>query len=121
MKRVMVMVIMIIAFAGCTSVNVKKVNSNEHKISLVCIEENRTVLVRDFLTVVENGFIHHGIKTEIYTGNTPPHCKYILTYNAERGWDLAPFLNYAELRLKHGNKTIATATYKHSSGLALNK
>ena len=34
MKRVMVMIIMVIAFAGCTSVNVKKVDSNEHKISL---------------------------------------------------------------------------------------
>jgi len=114
------MIITVIAFAGCTSVNVKKVDSNEH-LSLVCIEKNPSVLVRDFLTVVENGFIRHGIETEIYTGNTPPHCNYILTYDAGRGWDLAPFLNYAELYLKHGNKIIAKATYKHSGGLALNK
>ncbi len=121
MKRIIVMIITVITFAGCTSVNVKKVDSNEHQLSLVCIEKNPGVLVRDFLTVVENGFIHHGIETEIYTGNTPPHCNYILTYDAGRGWDFAPFLNYAELHLKHGNKIIATATYKHSGGFALNK
>jgi len=115
------MIITVIAFAGCTSVNVKKVDSNEHPLLLVCITENPSVLVRDFLTVVENGFKHHGIETEIYAGNMPRHCSYILTYNADRGWDFAPFLNYAVLYLKHDNKIIATATYRHSGGLALNK
>jgi len=30
-------------------------------------------------------------------------------------------MNYAELRLKHGAKTIGSATYRHAGGFALNK
>lgn len=121
MKREIVMVVLIISLIGCTSVDVKKIDSNEHPMKLVCIQENPKVWVRDFLAVVENGFIRHGIETEIFKDNPPPHCKYILTYIAGRSWDFAPFLNYAELHLKYGNKTIASATYKHSGGFALNK
>ncbi len=51
----------------------------------------------------------------------PPSCTYRLWYTAERGWDLAPYLDYAELRLKHDRKTIGTATYRHSGGFGLNK
>ena len=65
--------------------------------------------------------MQHGIKTEIFTGNAPPYCEYILTYRAGRSWDFVPYMNQAELRLKYDNKTIATATYKHSGGFAFNK
>ena len=77
--------------------------------------------VVDFLAVVEEGFNRHGIETELYDGQVPPDCEYTLTYTARRKWDIGFFLAYAHLRLSHGHKTIATATYKHSGGLALNK
>jgi len=90
-------------------------------MKLVCIEQNPKVIVDDMLSVLEEGFQRHDIRTMIYQGNPPDRCDYTLWYTATRGWDLAPFLNRAELRLRYKGETIASANYKHSGGFALNK
>lgn len=109
--------------AGCTSMNVKKIDASQHAIKLVCIEENSEVLVEDLLSVIETEFQKRNIQTLVYKDkSTPPSkCEYTLWYQAWRGWDLAPFLRRVELRLKQGDITVANATYNHSGGLALNK
>jgi hypothetical protein len=122
MKRIVVMVAIAFIVAGCTSVRVKKVEATKHQIQSICIEKNPIVTISDFLSVVEMGFMRHGIETKVYgEGQVSPDCEYTLTYTAHRAWDIAFFLDYGELRLKQGSKTIGTATYRHRGGFALNK
>jgi hypothetical protein len=90
-------------------------------MQLVCIEENPKVLVSDLLVVLENGFQRHNIQTIIYRDKAPDRCVFTLWYTAFRGWDIAPFLKNAELRLRRDNETIASASYNHAGGFALNK
>lgn len=112
---------MLHCLSACTTVNVRKVDAAEYPMQLVCIEENPKVAVGDLLFVLENGFARHNIRSLIYRDKAPDRCEYTLWYTAFRGWDLAPFLRNAELRLRRGDETIASATYNHSGGLGLNK
>lgn len=107
--------------SACTTINVKSVDARTYPMKLVCIEENREVLVSDLLSVLESGFERHRIKTAVYRDKAPDRCEYTLWYTAFRGWDLAPFVRRVELRLRHGDETIASAIYNHSGGFALNK
>jgi hypothetical protein len=108
--------------SGCTTINVKKIDRASTPITLLCIEENPKVLVADLLSFLETSFRSHGIKTAVYRENSvPASCEYSLWYTALRGWDLAPYLNFAEIRIRRGAETVATATYKHGGGFALNK
>ena len=111
----------LLALSACTTINVRKVDAAQHPLKLVCIEENPKVAVTDLILVLENGFQRYNIKTIVYRDKAPERCEYTLWYTAFRGWDLAPFLRNVELRLRRGDDTIASATYNHSGGLALNK
>lgn len=121
MKKV-VSILILVFIAGCTSVTVKPVDSS-HKLSHVCIENNPKVIVKDFVSTVENVFHENGITTEIYTGAIPSKCKYRLTYTALRSWDFTPYLSHAELRLYEDNESIGYAEYHLNlkGGLTLNK
>jgi hypothetical protein len=121
MKKILCVLVAASALQACTSVEIKKVDASAHTISSVCIEKNPKVLVKDILGVLEDGFRRHDIRTLVYQGKAPDQCEFTLWYNATEGWDLAPFLNYAELRLRYQGELIASANYKHSGGLALNK
>jgi len=121
MKKILTLIFAALILQGCTSVNVRKVDASAHAMKLVCIEQNPKVLVSDMLTVLEDGFQRHNIQTIIYRDKAPERCNYTLWYTATRGWDLAPFMNRAELRLRHRDEIIATATYHHAGGFALNK
>jgi hypothetical protein len=121
MKKFIVVCIAVCMLSACTSVTVLAVDSAKHPIDTVCIERNDAVVVDDFLAVVEQGFIRHGLETAVYDGNLPESCEYSLWYTAERGWDIAPYLDFVELRLKQRGKTIGTATYRHSGGFGFNK
>lgn len=111
----------LLSLSACTTVSVHRVDTVQHPIKSVCIEENPKVAVSDLLSVLESGFQRHNIKTSVYRDKAPERCEYTLWYTAFRGWDLAPFLRRAELRLRRGDDTIASAIYNHSGGLALNK
>lgn len=110
-----------IAVAGCTSMNVSKIDAAKYPVKLICIEENTEVLVGDMLSFLEKSIQERNIRTTIYRGAVPAQCEYTLWYTAFRGWDFTPYMNRAELRLRQNNLTIASATYNHSGGLALNK
>lgn len=107
--------------ASCTTVRVSSVDPRYKPIDRVCIERNAKVMVDDFIPIVEDGFRRHGIGTAVYDAPVPGDCKFVLTYTARRGWDMASFLKYAELRLQDGQVTIGSATYKHAGGFGLNK
>lgn len=106
---------------ACTTVNVNRIDAQAHPLNFLCIEENPEVLVSDFLSVLERNIQKHGIKTLVYKGQPPERCEYTVAYTASRGWDLAPFMNHAEIRLRRSGETISLATYKHAGGFALNK
>lgn len=121
MKKIIFVVLATSLLQACTSVNVRKVDASAHAVKLVCIEENPKVLVNDMLSVLEEGFQRHDIRTLVYRDKAPDRCEYTLWYTATRGWDFTPFLNRAELRLRRNSETIASANYEHSGGFALNK
>ena len=121
MQKTLTVALCAFLLAGCTTINVKKIDASKHPLKLVCIEENPKVLVDDLLSVLGSGFQSRNIRTTIYKSNAPDLCEYTLWYTAFRGWDVTPFLRRVELRLRRGDETVATATYNHSGGLALNK
>lgn len=112
---------MLASLAGCTTVDVRRVDAQQHDLKLVCIEEHTVYPGSDLLTVIEDGFHRHGIKTMVYSAKAPDSCEYTLRYAEYRGWDFTQFLKRVELSLRLKDKTIASATYNHSGGLALNK
>lgn len=107
---------MTIGIFGCTSVEVKPIDSSAN-VKHVCIQENPNVKVPDFLPVLREGFERHGISTEVIlsTGTVPKHCESVLTYIALQSWDVTTFLSHAELSLEKDGKQIATAKY-HLTG-----
>ncbi|WP_414135613.1 Sbal_3080 family lipoprotein [Azoarcus olearius] len=110
-----------IGAAGCTHIDVTKMDARKHPLSLVCIEENPNASATDIVSVIEDGFQRRGILTAVYSGNAPSECEYSVWYLDEWGWDLAPYMRRAEIRLRRKAVTVARATYVHSGGLALNK
>jgi len=106
---------------SCTSIEVDKIDRSRHPLERICIEDNPDVIVPGFRLVLEEALERRGIATRVYAGTRPRDCEYVLTYTALRGWDLAPFLNYAELTVRRGHTRIGRAVYRHSGGFALNK
>jgi hypothetical protein len=102
--------------ASCTSVQVRQVDAQLHKFDYLCIKDNPKVMVVDFVSVMEDVFRDHGISSELFYGDPPAHCEYVLTYTARRSWDFVPYLSYAELKIRKGREFVASARYKHNGG-----
>ena len=121
-KKLSIAFIIAIGILGCTSVKFRPVDPSV-KLSHVCIQENQKVRVSDFLQVLRDGFDRYGITTEVFSGNTPSNCEYILTYTALQSWDLSPYLSHAEMRIQKEGRQIAYAEYhlKGKGGLSLTK
>jgi hypothetical protein len=82
----------------------------------VCIRENPRVLVDNFVPVVRDVLSRHGIRSEVFAGDTPAHCDVILTYTALRTWHLVPCLTHAEVRLERDGLQIGYAEYHLRGG-----
>jgi hypothetical protein len=121
MLRIVVIILALLT-AACTSVKVQSVDTSLPLLH-VCIQRNHAVEVSDFLPVLQEGFERHGIGTEIYNGNRPRRCEYVLTYTALRSWDVKTYLSHAELRLLRAGQQIAFAEYhlRAKGGLSLMK
>jgi hypothetical protein len=105
---------LVLALAACTSVKVKPVDANL-TMKRVCIHTNPAVIVDDFVMVMQDGFQRHGIAAEVYDGNPPATCKYVVNYTALRSWDFKPYLSHAEIRITEHGRLVASATY-HLNG-----
>lgn len=114
MKKIFIISVAIMITSGCTSINVRPIDSSL-KMSHVCIENNPKVLVDDFVQVVEDGFARNGITTEIISSATTNTCEYKLTYTALRSWDFTPYLSHAEIRVEKSGQQIAYGEY-HLNG-----
>jgi len=125
MKTGIICALMALFLVGCTSVVVRPLDLS-HKVEHVCIQLNTRVIVKGFLTIIEDSFDRHGISTEVFQEAPPEHCKYVLTYTALRSWDFATYLSHAEFRLlnrESSNTQIAYAEYhlKSEGGLSMMK
>ena len=121
MKKIIGTLVVTAFVSGCTSMSVSKLDATKYPVKTICIEENPAVAVADLVLFLEKSIQERGIQTLLYKGKAPPQCEYTLWYTAFRGWDLAPYLNRAEFRLRQGNVTIASANYSHGGGFDLSK
>ena len=115
----------VLVLSGCSEVEVRPVDGSVH-IAHVCIQENPTVIVSDFIPVVQDGFSRHDISTEIISGGIPERCEFVLTYAADKTRDPVPpfftYLSYGELRLAREGREIGYAVYDvNRSPIALDK
>ena len=108
--KIGLIIICISILTSCTSVKVTPLDRS-YNLSHICIENNEKVIVNNFVNVIEDSFQARSISTEIYSGETPEYCKYILKYTALQSWDMALYLSHAELRLFKDNTRIAYAEY----------
>jgi hypothetical protein len=107
---------------ACTSIRVTDVDPAQHRMERVCIVENPEVTVDGFLSIVQQEFLRHGIRTNAYSGSTmPTDCEYHMQYSARRGWDMVTYLKFAELRITRQGELVGAATYRHAGGFGLNK
>lgn len=104
--------------SACTTthVDIKRLSS-DHKIDSMCIKENKKVIVKEFLTLLQDGFNRHQIQTKIYEDELPSTCEYTVYYNANGKWDLYLYLSTAWIEIRRNNEIIAHANYRGPSGL----
>jgi hypothetical protein len=111
-----------ILMTGCTAVTVRPA-SPDLQLMRVCIQNNPRVAVSDFVSVLRDGFDRHGIATEVISGAPAERCDAVLTYTAQKSWDMAPYLSVAEIRLERDGRQLAYAEYhlRGKGGLSLAK
>lgn len=114
--------LLLLGTSACTTMTVAPVDPSLN-INFVCIQRNPKVIVSDFLPVVQDGFQRHKIATEVFDGDLPETCQYILTYTAHQKWDFTLYLSHAELALQKDKRQIAHAIFhlKGGGGLAFTK
>lgn len=117
-----IVVFCVVLVSGCTSIVVRPVDPSLG-MQYVCIQENPRVQVSDFVPVLRDGFDRYSVATEVFSGQKPEKCEYILTYTALRSWDFSPYLSHAEIRIEKDGRQIAYAEYhlKGKGGLSLTK
>ena len=116
----------VILIVGCATTNVTKIDRASNPVTLLCIEENPKVWVKEFLPFLETSFQSYGIKTIVHQENSiPGSCEYALSYTAFQLWDFVPYVYLAEIRIRRGTENIAMGRYninRNQGGfLALNK
>jgi len=113
-----------ILIVGCATTNVRKIDRATNPVTILCIEENPKVWVKEFLPFIEKSFQNYGIKTVVYQ-EVPGTCEYALSYTAFQRWDFVPFVYLAEVRIRRGAENIAMGRYNlnlnQGAGLAFNK
>jgi hypothetical protein len=99
-----------LALFSCTSIKVQPLPA-ELSPATVCIWENPRVQVEDFIDVLRDGFVRHGIPTEIHVLEPYEQCEFVVTYTALRSWDAALYLSHAEIYLERDRQIVASAEY----------
>lgn len=86
--------------------------------SAVCIKENPETWSEEFLPTLQGEFERHGIKTTTYADDKPADCRYHVEYNVNWSWDMAVYLEFADIQIFEDQKPVARATYdaRHGSG-----
>jgi len=117
-----ILAVVCIMLSGCTSIQVKRADPATGMRHL-CIQDNPRVTVPGFVEVLRDGIERNGLSSEMYEGQKPAHCEFILTYTALRSWDLGTYLSHAELRIERNGRQLASAQYhlRGKGGFSLTK
>ena len=112
----------IVAMSACTSISVQAVDPDLN-VQHVCIQENKAVIIDDFVEYLQDDFARYGITTEVIGTQRPRHCEYVLSYTARRSWDMTPYMSTADLTLTRNGRRIGSANYylKGKGGFSLSK
>ena len=111
-----------LALSACTSITAQSVDPALN-VQHVCIQENKAVIIDDFVQYLQDDFARYGITTEVIGNQRPRHCEYVLSYTARRSWDITPYMSTADLTLTRGGQRVGSANYylKGKGGFALTK
>jgi hypothetical protein len=109
--------ILALAVTGC-SIRTNVDPLTDRSVRSVCIKENENVWTQGFLPALRAEFEQHGIKTSVYRDDRPAECRYHALYTANWSWDLALYLEFADVQIFDGDRSIARATYDASEGAA---
>lgn len=123
MKKCVLMIVSCLLLVGCTSLTVSPISSDSN-LTHVVIVKNPKVKVKNFVSVLQEGFEQHGISTEIYAGGKIPNQTGVVRYNAFRTWDLWPYMYDAEVTVvMQGSNQIGRGDFylKGRGGLSLMK
>ena len=109
---------------GCSIVTV--VEPLRQPISSACIHDNPDVWSKQFLPELQQQFARHGVQTQVFAGERPAGCVLVVEYTAEWTWDLAVYLEYADIRIDDLSgtfpKTLGRVTYNaREAGLRFDK
>ena len=121
-RYAVVFLVICVASAGCTSVNVRPV-SDIDVINQVLIEENPRVWRSDLVDVLVAGFGRHGIDARVIQPGTAAGNAYVVRYTARQKWDMAMYLSDATIWIYRNNREVAKAVYhlRGGGGLSLMK
>lgn len=110
MKKIIVVPMIAFGLVGCTSVKVSPLPKTE-LIDRICIQRNDAVKVTDLLPVVQQRLQYHKISSEIFSGEKPDNCRYVMNYTAFRNWDVVPYLTSADFTINREGVMVASANY----------
>jgi hypothetical protein len=112
----------LLILSGCTSVDVRPIPASA-KLEKICISYNSDVNVDDFVPVMQEDFLDHGIKSVVFNAERPNNCEFTLNYTVDRWWDLAPYMVDARMTVNKNDEFIGSAHYHLNGhgGLSLTK
>lgn len=122
MKKCVLMIVSCLLMGGCTSLTVSPISSNSN-LKHVVIVKNPKVEVKNFISVLQEGFERHGISTEIYAGGEIPTSIGVVNYTALRSWDGWPYMSVAEVTVKQDSTQVGRGDFylRGKGGLSLMK
>ncbi|MDP6531200.1 MAG: Sbal_3080 family lipoprotein [Arenicellales bacterium] len=115
-------IVLLVCFllTGCISRRVQP--AAPQAIDLICIRENKDVLMEGFLPNLQEEIHRKKILTEVFSAAPPDYCVYTMTYTANWRWDLAMYLSYARIDLYKNRNPIGEVVFDASfAGLDLRK
>lgn len=116
-RHALIVFVVAIMASGCAvKIRVKPLSVSPSDIGLLCIRQNPRVQMADFMPAMRSLFKDYGVETKVYDGDLPKECRFHAEYTANWRWDMAMYLQYAEIRMYDGGNLIGTAEHDARMG-----
>jgi hypothetical protein len=109
------MVAVCAGMSGC-SINRTVVPIEPPQVSLVCILDNKDVLMDGFQPEIQRQIEAKQIPTKVYSGERPAECSHYIEYKANWKWDMAVYLTYASFLVYDAKGVAGSAFYDARRG-----
>lgn len=109
-----------VALSGCAiDTSVSPVAAHPES---VCLVQNDQVLMSGFQRELASQIEAHGIQVDSVDKPVPQECRYVVKYTANWRWDMAMYLEYAQIDVFNEGRLAGRAVYDARSGkLNMNK